>query len=105
MINLPSDVGVHLSFFAAQMNCLQRCFKEKKDDKAFLLLKIQLLEEQIAAEIEEKHELRRQVESLKVQNDEANEISINAQKDLNYYIHELIPDLQADIHRLQHEKK
>lgn len=97
---------VFLSFFAAQMSsCLPRCFKEE-DDRAFLLVKIKLLEEQVAAEIDEKLRLREQVQSLKVENDHANDVSINAQKELSYYEDVLIPDLKADILRLkQHDLK
>ena len=49
-------------------SCLPRCFKEE-DDRAYLLVKIKLLEEQVAAEIDEKLRLREQVQSLKVEND------------------------------------
>ncbi len=90
------------SFFGAQMNCLSHCFKEE-DDRAYLLVKIKLLEEQIAAEIDEKLQLKRQVQSLKVENDHANDVSINAQKDLNFYLDVIIPNLEADINRLKKE--
>ena len=94
-----------LSLFGAQMRCLPRCFKEE-DDRAYLLVKIKLLEEQVAAEIDEKLRLREQVQSLKVENDHANDVSINAQKELSYYEHVVIPDLKADIVRLkQHDLK
>ena len=94
------------SHFGAQMSsCLLRCFKEE-DDRAYLLVKIKLLEEQVAAEIDEKLRLRQQVQSLKVENDHANDVSINAQKVLSYYEDVLIPDLKADILRLkQHDLK
>ena len=95
------------SHFGAQMSssCLPRCFKEE-DDRAYLLVKIKLLEEQVAAEIDEKLRLREQVQSLKVENDHANDVSINAQKELSYYEDVLIPDLKADILRLkQHDLK
>lgn len=86
-------------------SCLPRCFKEE-DDRAYLLVKIKLLEEQVAAEIDEKLRLRQQVQSLKVENDHANDVSINAQKVLSYYEDVLIPDLKADIVRLkQHDLK
>ena len=63
------------------------------------MVKIKLLEEQVAAEIDEKLRLREQVQSLKVENDHANDVSINAQKVLSYYEDVLIPDLKADIAR------